>query len=253
LSKIISTKRNSAIFLATLLVLGTIATILPSAQAQSYYEHGYDSQYPSYKDNNNYKSKDSSSNSVIVKKIKCNNINSNNNGIDVNVGSSNSNDAIAEAQAEDEDQATTTPNGLGYGERNNGYKQNDKDFKFVCINNNDNEITPILPEPEPMIICEECFTENLTPEQLAVLNSILVNFRVPLFPGVPESEIMIDITSLPAFCTILTLLQGEEAKSFAILVLLTFTNLDLFPEDKIPEPIIQEITQCVLDTLNNEV
>jgi hypothetical protein len=37
------------------------------------------------------------------------------------------------------------------------------------------------------------------------------------------------------------------------LVLLTFTNLDLFPEDKIPEPIIQEITQCVLDTLNNEV
>jgi hypothetical protein len=45
LSKSISIKRNSAIFLATLLVLGTISTILPSAQAQQYYEDNYDPEY----------------------------------------------------------------------------------------------------------------------------------------------------------------------------------------------------------------
>jgi len=48
LSKIISAKRNTAIFLATLLVLGTLATILPSAaQAQPYYG-GMDDRYNSY-------------------------------------------------------------------------------------------------------------------------------------------------------------------------------------------------------------
>jgi hypothetical protein len=174
LNKIILAKRNSVIFLATLLVLGTIVTILPSAQAQPYYEdtyepdyqsysQDYEIKYPSYQNNNYYKSKDSS-NSVSLSKIDCNNINYNNNGVDVSLGVPNDNNVIDEAQvAEDEGQDITT-NGWGYGERN-GYKQNDNDFKFVCINNNDNnvivvnETTPIPPTATLTVIkqitCED--------------------------------------------------------------------------------------------------
>jgi len=110
LNKIVSTKTTSSIFLAALLVVGTIATILPSAQAQPYYEmnNGYGSYEPgpAYTNNNSYESEYASDNSyykskdsnVILKKINCNNINSNNNGVDVNLGVPN-NDALVEAQA----------------------------------------------------------------------------------------------------------------------------------------------------------
>jgi hypothetical protein len=49
---------HHAIFLATLLVIGTIATIFPSAQALPYYEDNrYDPAYPSeYTNNNSYES-----------------------------------------------------------------------------------------------------------------------------------------------------------------------------------------------------
>jgi hypothetical protein len=63
LNNIKSAKRNSAIYLATLLVLGTISTILPSAQADSYLTENwymiYDPEYPSeYTDSNSYESED---------------------------------------------------------------------------------------------------------------------------------------------------------------------------------------------------
>ena len=148
LNNILPTKRTSAIFLATLLVLGTIATISPTAQAQPYYEENrYDPEYPSeYTINNSYepeypsdnsydKSKDSS---TVIKKINCNNINSNNNGVDVNLGIPNGNDALVEAQAEE----AATANGL-YGEKNNN------NFKFVCSNHNNN--INIVEEPIPPV------------------------------------------------------------------------------------------------------
>ena len=189
MNKIFSLKSN-AIFLATLLFLGTIATILPSAHAQPYYEdnrydpqypseytnnNSYESEYPSYPDNSYYKSKDSSS----VNKIKCNNINSNNNGVDVSLGVPNDDDAITEAQAEDESQ-TTTANGW-----RDGYKQNDNDFRFICINNNDNEnnivvINETIPEPEPTITCEECFTEILTVTELEQFLEVAFDVPVPV-------------------------------------------------------------------------
>ena len=171
MNKIVSTENTSAIFLATVLVLGTISTISPSfmlgAQAEPYYgmNNRYDSYEPDYSDRNNYapteypsykpespsdnsyKSKDSSN--TIIKKVKCNNINSNNNGVDINLGIPN-NDALVEAEAADNEGQTTTTNGFGYGERNNnnGYKQNDKDFKFVCINNNNNINEQTNPPPD---------------------------------------------------------------------------------------------------------
>ena len=157
MNKIVLEKNISAIFLATLLVLGTISTILPSAvQAQQYYTDRYYTQdyepdYPSSQDNKYFKSKDSS---VNVNKIKCNNINSNNNGVDISLGLP-SDDTIAEAQTGDEG-LSTTDNGWRDDERYN----NGNDFRFVCINNNDNEnnvvvvneTTPIPPEPTTAIL-----------------------------------------------------------------------------------------------------
>ena len=198
MNKIILAKRNSAIFLATLLVLGTIATILPTAQAQPYYEEEYESEYtkymqdykseyPLYPDNSDYKSKDSSSS--VINKIKCNNINSNNNGVDVSLGVPNNEDAIAEVQAADDEGQETTANGL-YGERN-GYKQNDNGFKFVCVNNNDNENNVIvsnetisepepIPLPQPTITCEKCFDLILTGDEEVIVFNVLSSLVGPI-------------------------------------------------------------------------
>jgi hypothetical protein len=277
LNKIISKKTTSAIFLATVLVLGTIAVSSPSfmtranAQADSYYEmdNRYDSyepteytdnnsyeptEYPSYKpeypsDNRDYKSKKDSSN-TIVKKVKCNNINSNNNGVNVNLGLPN-NDALVEAQAADNEGQATTANGWGNDERN---KQNGNDFKFVCINNNDNENNIIETTPEPIppdtITCEECFTENLTPEQLAGLNSFLEG-RQPV--TVDGFDIGIAINDLAAYCTLISLASTEESLSETVRsILLALNERVLPPEDAIPEPIIEEIIQCVLEALDIE-
>ena len=85
---------------------------------------------------------DYNSNYVSYKKddIKCNNINVNLNGfngVDVNAGIP-PNDAIGEAQVADEGQKTTA-SAFGNDEKNNnGYQHNNKDFAYVCINNNDN-------------------------------------------------------------------------------------------------------------------
>ena len=208
MSKFITTKTTSSIFLATLLVLGTIVTILPSAQAQQYYEESYGSEYPSYKDNYDYKSKDISS--TIVKKIKCNNINSNNNGVDVSLGLPNGNDDIVEAQAEGGDQATTA-NGWGNGERN-GYKQKDNGFKFVCVNNNDNENNIIVineTTPEPTITCEECILNNLTPDELQRLNDC---FAFPCQIDISGQPIV--ITSLAELCDVLQDATAAETYEF---------------------------------------
>ena len=121
------TTKYSAIFLAAILVAGTIAlsnsSFMVGAQAQQYYgmdqrynsyqpEYGTDNKYNSYepeygtdygmdsyddkkpygKDNSYDKSKDSSS--AIVKKIKCNNINVNVNGF-IDIGASQALGALA--------------------------------------------------------------------------------------------------------------------------------------------------------------
>jgi hypothetical protein len=218
LNKIVSKKKTSAIFLAIVLLTGTITLFSPSfmagAQAQPYYgmDDRYDSYEAEYTDNNNYEptkypsynreypsdnsyeSKESSS--TIIKKVKCNNINSNNNGVDVSLGIPN-NDALVEAQAADNEGQATTANGFGNGDER--YKQNDNDFKFVCINNNDNEnnvivINETTPEPEPIpppqptITCEKCFDLILTEDEELIVFSVLSSLVGPI--------------TLEQFCTI---------------------------------------------------
>jgi hypothetical protein len=259
-NKILSTKKTISLFLAIVLVTGTIATILPSVQAQPYYEERYAPDYPPYKDNNDYKSKDSN---VILNKIKCNNINDNLNNVDVNSGLPNGFDDIVQAQAADNEGQEITANGWG---NDNGYKQNDNDFRFVCINNNDNEnnivvvneTTPIPPPPSPTppdtITCEECFTENenLTPGQLEAINTLLGQLP-PL--TVPFFETQISVNDLAALCTYLTLSSTEENLRNSVFELIAQVNAFYIPlgENPIEEPVPEEIVQCIIEALNNEV
>jgi hypothetical protein len=151
LNKIVSRKNTNAIFLATVLVLGTIATISPSfmlgAQAELYYgmDDRYDSyeaeytgsnsyeptDYPSYKpeyqSDNSYKSKDSD----FIKKIKCNNINSNLNGIE---STTDVNGLLGSEGVSAQGDEDTSANAFGNDERNN----NNGSFDVDCINNNNN-------------------------------------------------------------------------------------------------------------------
>ena len=207
MNKIVSIKNTSAIFLAIVLIAGTIALfptffMVGTAQATSDHEKDYDkyddrksyeknnyksTEYQSYeKDNNSYdKSKDSSSSSsssISVKKIKCNNINVNINGfngIDVNVVPPALNGlATDEAQAS-EDEGEIGASSSGSGERNhNGYQYNDKNFRFVCINNNNFEVveTTTSTPTEPQPTCEECFTKILSPDQVDDIEFFLNTF-----------------------------------------------------------------------------
>ena len=184
MNKIVSIKNTSAIFLAIVLIAGTIALsptffMVETAQAssdhekdynkydnrKSYEQDRYDDDRKSYgKDNHSYKSKDSSS--ITVKKIKCNNINVNLNGfngIDVNAVPPALNGlATDEAQASDEDEigASSSGNGGGMDGRSSG---SDNDFRFVCIDNNNfhvaaNEPTPEPPSPPPCDVTVDTIT-----------------------------------------------------------------------------------------------
>ena len=172
-SKIVSTKFN-AIFLAAILVAGTITAVYPSfvigAEAQSETLYGVDSyKQPNGKDS--YKSKDSSS--AIVKKVKCNNIDVNVNGLEITaLPPSLSGLLTDEAQATDEGERGASSYGSGEGSYGSGGQSgydNKNSFKFVCINNNNNTVIGGEEEPEvpePTITCEECFTEILNATEL---------------------------------------------------------------------------------------
>jgi hypothetical protein len=148
LLKIVLTKIN-ALFLAFVLVTGTIAAIFPSfmtgadAQAQTYYG----------KDNRDKSTKDSSK-SVSLNKIKC--INNN-----LNINGNNAGDVNADNK------------GKGYfgadsdGGYYDGYGNNKQDKGFDdCVINNNNTNTNIISGGNQTIppSCEECFTENIINE-----------------------------------------------------------------------------------------
>jgi len=210
-------------FLATLLILGTIATILPTAQAQPYNDDNrfypeYPSEYTdrnsyeqpreylSYQqeyssDNSYYKSKDSN---VILKKINCNNNNVNVNGLELNglppfIG----NLLAPEVQADNEGQYDASYYGSGSGGQS-GYDKNNNSFKFVCVNNNNNtvvvnESTPVPPIEDECVLClnaNATFAEIITraleePGPITISSSLFT-----LIIGE-------DVTTIPELCDLL--------------------------------------------------
>ena len=151
-------------FLAIVLVTGTIALspasfMVGTAQATSDHEKDYDkydkksytkdryddrksyekdkyksTEYTSYeKDNNYYKSKDSSN--VIVKKVKCNNINANLNGFNglkLNALPTSTLNVLATDEAQASNEGEIGVSSSGNGERYSG------NFDLDCINTNNN-------------------------------------------------------------------------------------------------------------------
>jgi hypothetical protein len=215
LNKIISTKKTSAIFLATILVLGTFALSSPSfmagAQADTYY--GMDSYDKSYGKDNSYKSKDS--NSVSIKKIKCNNINVNVNGLEIDGLPPALSTLLTDGEADEGERGSSYYGSASGGSYGDGQSGSDKDFKFICINNNNNTVIGIdedgvgvtpPPPPGPTITCEECFTTNLNETQLDSLLSIL--------PA-------IEFENLESFCEFLSNSTiPNDNRLFALLVVL---------------------------------
>jgi hypothetical protein len=165
LNKIVSTKKTSAIFLAIVLVAGTIAAFSQSfmvgAQAQPYYE--MDNNYNDNYGKDSYKSKDSNK---IVKKINCNNVNVNANGLELDGLPPFLTGLTSEAQTADEGQTGASSYGSGEGSYDSSEQQSgsDKDFKFVCINNNNNTVVEVddgVTPPTPEEECILCFTNVL--------------------------------------------------------------------------------------------
>ena len=84
-----------------------------------------------------------------------------------------------------------------------GYDNNS--FRFVCINNNNNKVIGGGEEPESLT-CEECFTENLSEEQLENLTDVLSSRT--------------DVAYLEGLCESLsnaTLTNQEELNGLAII------------------------------------
>ena len=197
MNKIVTTKKTSAIFLAIVLVAGTIALSSPSFMvgAQAVPEYGMEKKYSSYEESeygmdsydkkaygkdDSYKSKDS--NSVIVKKVKCNNVNVNVNGLDLNLTSVPflSNLLASEAHASDEGERGANSYGSNGGGSYGDKKSDSDNFKFVCINNNNNTVV-VLPPPVPTVppvpeTCEECFTTVIPDEE--ELDDLIQAFEV---------------------------------------------------------------------------
>jgi hypothetical protein len=235
LNKIVSTKRTSAIFLAIVLVLGTIALTIPSfsveAQATKDRDNDYDNDYEDKKsyDKDDYKSEYSSygkyddrdydkykkdSNNIFVKKVKCNNINVNLNGIDVNIGLPNNDpvtNPVALAQEVEDDDEEIESNSIESDE-DESYKGRDRqsdsntNSRIVCINNNNN----IVGEEEPEITCEECFTENLDEEQLENLTNLLTRTDVEDLEGLCEALSDSTLTNLEKFNGLAIIFSAAE-------------------------------------------
>ncbi len=229
---------TSAIFLAIVLVAGTFAAMSPSsfitgvnAQAESYnydmndrysdyeqdygmdnydkksYNDNYESDYG--KDRDYDKSKKDTSNSVSIKKLKCNNINANLNSVDANFGSpipsdgteGGANGEALSAQGAEAISANGLMNGANNGDRS--FVDRENNFAFVCINNNNNTVVeaPAVEDecPEADEI-ESCFRQFL-------LDALFPNFVDALESGITVEINGQDVT-LRSFEDICEALEG---------------------------------------------
>jgi len=198
------TRKISAVFLATVLVAGIISLVSPSFMvgAQAVPEYGMDSyDKKAYGKDKSYKSKDSSS--VSIKKVKCNNINVNVNGLELNIlPPFLSNLLASEAQASDEGERGASSYGSGSGGYDGEKSRSDGDFKFVCINNNNNTVVEVPPVPPVPVNCDDCFEvkrgqEGIIPQGLLnQLNEFLETNEVTVGEGLDSTGIVGDVEGL---------------------------------------------------------
>jgi hypothetical protein len=253
LNKIVLTKKTSAIFLATVLVLGTITLFLPSfmtgAQAQEYYdgiENNYENDYG--KDD-----RDKSKDNKIVKKVNCNNINANVNGLEID-GLPPALSGLAASEADEGERDVNSYGSYDSSGQQSGYdnNNNNNNFKFVCINNNNNTVIggegeEEEPIPEPDLACEECFAANITLQRAIVdflvdFDGVLVNAGpfgiIVLGPGTDTIEQLCDMIESSAS------LYGVPMSD----VVLKFFFSDILGVDpETPNSGIDALIECLLE------
>ena len=100
--------------------------------------------------------------------MKCNNINVNVNGLELDVFPPflGGGDLAAEA-AEGNNDANSFAAG------NNGDGSQINDFRFICINNNNNTVIEAEEPIPPVDPCEDCFAQNLDPTDFAAVEDAL--------------------------------------------------------------------------------
>ena len=130
----------------------------------------------------------------------------------------------------------------------------DRDSRFVCINNNDFTVAANEPTPEPpdTITCEECFEENLTPVQFRALNELV---EITLI-RIPYSGEVAELSSLEDLCTLYSILPDDQILDSLEPLFQTVNNIlssDFPSEPQISEATMEEIAQCVIEALANEV
>ena len=265
LTKIVLKKETSAILIAIVLVLGTIATVNPSfiagAQATSDREKDYDhdeykksydkddykseySSYGKYEDRDHDKYNKDSSSSVSIKKVKCNNINVNLNGIDVNIGGLPNNgpvtDPVAVAKEDDDDDdddeeiesnSIESDKHESYNGRD-GKSDSNTNSRIVCINNNNNIVGE---EREPT--CEDCFTTVLTDKEEL---DDLIQAIEELSGG--------EVSSLEEFCDFIDDISGIEDGPAIISQVLFELGEEVGISDS--DDKINEILDCLEEVFN---
>jgi hypothetical protein len=129
---------------------------------------------------------------------------------------------------------------------------------MICINNNDNENNVVVvndsrPTPTETITCEECFEENLTPGQLEGVNAAIDNLNPETLDNFFGNQI--SVNDLAAFCTLLSLSSTEENLNDSVFQFLGTVNSFHLPvgENPIEDSVVEEIVQCILEALSNEV
>ncbi len=271
MSKIISTTKINACFLAIVFLAGTFAAITPSfiigVNAQAEPDYGMDQRYNSYepdygmdnsydnkqsygKDSNSYdKSKDSSS--TIVKKEKCNNINVNINGFNgIELGDAVPTSTLNGLATDDEAQAAAGEGevggssfGSGSGSDGGGRPSGSDTDSRICINNNEFNVveeSPVEDECPEADEIKSCFEEHLVNDQ---------------FPR------LVDALNSPAGVTVV--INGEEVtlRSFddiceALKGLTTFEDLKDAIIDILKaafgqgEPTISTLFTCIAEALH---
>ena len=185
--------RISAVFLSAVLVAGTIAALFPSfmigAQADPYYGMDKD-----------YKKVDKK---ISVSSLKCNNINVNVNGLTLDVfppslGILGGGDMAAEA-------ADPTTDVASFGGSGGNDKSEFNNFKFICINNNNNTVIPAAVPPVPPVPpippvdeCLLCFEQTTQAVRDAIIAALEATGPLIIVPGV--YEVPADVITIEGLC-----------------------------------------------------
>ena len=230
------TTKISAAFLAIVLVAGIIALSSPSFMVWAQAEPGYGMD----------KDKKSNGKDVSVKSIKCNNVNVNVNGLELNLTSVPFLSGLLASEAHEGERGASSYGSDGsYGDKS----RSDGDFKFICINNNNNTVigvddgeTPIPPTtPPPVDECLLCFEETTQAVRDAINAFLAAQGDIPVAPGI---VIPADVNNFEQLCEWLTEnapLELTETQINNLISQFLRANPTLDREE------VQELVECLID------